>query len=102
MAERQSDGKYAPSKGKTIYVGSLNTLGRINDELTRLYKRYWKGEISASDASRLASVLRVKKEVHETALLEAQIEQAKIELMALRVQVPLLEAQNGTCKLLQN
>jgi hypothetical protein len=27
MAERQSDGKYAPANGKAIYVGSLNTLG---------------------------------------------------------------------------
>ena len=78
------------------------TLGHINDELTRLYKRYWKGEVSASDASRLASVLRVKKEVHETAILEQQIEAAKIELVALRVESPLLEARNGTRKLLEN
>src|ERR1700756_5179379 len=102
MAERQSDGRYAPAKGKTIYVGSLNTLGRINDELTRLYKRYWKGEISAADASRLASVLRVKKEVHETALLEAQLEQTRMELTALRMEPTLLVAQNDTRSLTKN
>jgi hypothetical protein len=47
-------------------------------------------------------VLRVKKEVHETALLETQLEQTKIELMALRVEAPLLEARNGSHKLLEN
>jgi hypothetical protein len=56
MTERQTDGRFAPN-GKTIRIGRLHTLGCINDELTRLYKRYWKGEISAADADaqRLAS-----------------------------------------------
>ena len=63
---KDKDNPEAPRlRKRAIRIGSLATLGRVASELARMYREARRGEISASDASKLASVLAVLRQCLE-------------------------------------
>jgi hypothetical protein len=71
---KDKDNPEAPRiRKRAIRIGSLATLGRVASELARMYREARRGEISASDASKLASVLAVLRQCLEASDLEKRM-----------------------------
>ena len=79
MAEDQDMYDLPPGMRKKMQIGKLRTLGEVSDELTRLYRRFFHGQITSSDASRMASVLGIKRQCLQDTAVEDRLN--KIEAM---------------------
>ena len=79
MAEDQDMYDLPPGMRKKMRIGKLRTLGEVSDELTRLYRRFFHGQITSSDASRMASVLGIKRQCLQDTAVEDRLN--KIEAM---------------------
>ena len=73
MADNNEEGSTPRLRKRAIRIGSLATLGRVASELARMYREARRGEISASDASKLASVLAVLRQCLEASDLEKRM-----------------------------
>src|SRR5262249_44001520 len=73
MTENKKEGSNPPARKRAIRIGSLATLGRVASELARMYREARRQEISASDASKLASVLAVLRQCLEASDLEKRM-----------------------------
>lgn len=61
-------------------VGSLKTVGQIISESARLYREARRGEIPASDASKLASILTGMRQAVEIVELKGEIDTLRREI----------------------
>ena len=68
-------------KKRAIRIGSLANLSLVASELARMYRQARRQEISASDASKLASVLAVLRQCLEASDLEKRMAELE-ELMS--------------------
>jgi hypothetical protein len=73
MTDNKEEGSNPQVRKRAIRIGSLATLGRVASELARMYREARRGEISAGDASKLASVLAVLRQCLEASDLEKRM-----------------------------
>ena len=88
MAEYQDTQGLPPGGLKHMRIGKLRTLGDVSDELTRLYKRFFHGQITSADASRMASVLQVKRQCLADTSIEERLNKVEASLGAADNVVP--------------
>jgi hypothetical protein len=80
MADDQDLHGLPPGGLRKMRIGKLRTLGDVSDELTRLYKRFFHGQITSSDASRMASVLGIKRQCLADTAVEERLNQLEAKL----------------------
>lgn len=95
MADDQALYGIPPGGFKQMRIGKLRTLGDINDELTRLYKRFFHGQITSADASRMASVLGIKRQCLIDVAVEKRLDEIE-ENIAKHSQGTVLPFRTGT------
>ena len=83
MAEDEDvEGTPTPAT-RTRRIGKMNTLGQVSEELTRLYRCFWKGQITSAEASRMASVLQVKRQCLADTAVEERLNKIEASLEAV-------------------
>jgi hypothetical protein len=82
MADDKDMHGLPPGGLKHMRIGKLRTLGDVSDELTRLYKRFFHGQITSADASRMASVLQVKRQCLADTAVEQRLDNIEAKLTA--------------------
>jgi hypothetical protein len=73
LAKDKDNPEVPQPRKRAIRIGSLATLGLVASELARMYRQARRQEISASDASKLASVLAVLRQCLEASDLEKRM-----------------------------
>ena len=81
MAQNNDNPERPQVKKRAIRIGSLANLSLVASELARMYRQARRQEISASDASKLASVLAVLRQCLEASDLEKRMSELE-ELMS--------------------
>lgn len=67
--------------GQRKRIGRLETIGAVMVENAKVYRELRRGKLEPSIASRLSTILLNQRQLIETEMLEAQIEQMRQQLL---------------------
>jgi hypothetical protein len=72
-----------PKRRRAVRVARITTLGGVASELSRVYRAARHGRLDLNEAARLAGILKIMKEVLDSADAEAKMLELERQLDAL-------------------